>query len=372
MQNSDISLGGILQAMRNIEDATSMSLFQYTKRTTIMSRVFIEKTLVGEDVLVPLMSNIMNIYTGLILTAMNMNQYVQGSKRVRDAMAIVATESLVQPISLQAKLDEYFLGSNARTMLSPQSAQLLGGTEDISDVPTATIAGMSKGESKDLDAEKISLPSGRIINIDFGNKDPSGNVTSVKVTMFLQLHPNFIPSDVASQFVEMNFSPSIRQRWLQYSAGEISFFKDFLLGQDQRRRRFKALRDDKSGALREMIDNQENSLSNAWLKLSQISPEKQNIANTILIFEKNNFDKACSRSGLRFNNFNDRQSFFNKTFAMIVVVIDTMYNKITMYYHSLNAYSEFTFEQIRKNSKSEAVDLSSLMKSFANGMAPKF
>ena len=383
----ELSLGGILDAIQTFEDATSTSLFQYTKRAVIMSRVFIEKNLAGEEILTPLMLNIMNIYTGLIMTALNMNQYVYGSKKVRDAMSVVATESLSEaPADLQSKFNDYFLGSQAKLMLSDRSKrELHAGMEGISDINITHSDGTPFGENgyptsigsvKDAgivpnDIKETTLPSGRVIAVDFGsNKGANGG--TFKVNMYLQLLPTFIPTDVAHQFIEMNFTPSVRQRWMQVSAGEISFFKDFLLGQDRRRKRFKALRDDKTGALKEMIERQENNLSSSWLKLAQVTPERQNIANTILIFEKNSFDRACNNAGLKFKDFNSRQKFFNKTFSMIVATVDPMYNRIDMYYHGLNAMSTFTFDQMKKNSKTEAVDLMAMMKTFANGMAPKF
>lgn len=387
----ELSFGGILDAIQTFEDATSTSLFQYTKRAVIMSRVFIEKNLAGEEILTPLMLNIMNIYTGLIMTAINMNQYVYGSKKVRDVMSIVATESLSEaPADLQSKFNDYFLGSQAKLMLSDRSKrELHAGMEGISNINLTHSNGAplkrkvyptNVGSVKDAgivpnDTKDTTLPSGRVIAVDFvGNKDGFGGGLdgTFKVNMYLQLLPTFIPTDVAHQFIEMNFTPSVRQRWMQVSAGEITFFKDFLLGQDRRRKRFEALRNDKTGALKEMVERQENNLSSSWLKLAQVTPERQNIANTILIFEKNSFDRACNNAGLKFKDFNSRQQFFNKTFSMIVATVDPMYNRIEMYYHGLNAMSTFTFDQMKKNSKTEAVDLMAMMKTFANGMAPKF
>lgn len=384
--NGALSLGGILDAIQTFEDATSTSLFQYTKRAVIMSRVFIEKNLAGEEILTPLMLNIMNIYTGLIMTAINMNQYVHGSKKVRDVMSIVATESLSEaPADLQSKFNDYFLGSQAKLMLSDRSKRELhagmeGSLTPYNGTPLRRKVNPTKttktGSVKDAgivpnDVKDTTLPSGRVIAVDFGaNKGANGG--TFKVNMYLQLLPTFIPTDVAHQFIEMNFTPSVRQRWMQVSAGEITFFKDFLLGQDRRRKRFEALRNDKTGALKEMVERQENNLSSSWLKLAQVTPERQNIANTILIFEKNSFDRACNNAGLKFKDFNSRQEFFNKTFSMIVATVDPMYNRIEMYYHGLNAMSTFTFDQMKKNSKTEAVDLMAMMKTFANGMAPKF
>lgn len=379
--DGDLSFGGLIETVRAFEDATSMSLTQYTRRSIIQSRVYIENTLSTEECLTPLMMNIMNLYTGLIMTAMNMNRYVHGTKKVRDAMSVVATESYVpkkEAVLLEERINDFFAGSRYRDRLSLDSRQHIIGTEAFDYGEDETVSETDDvgrldgtGESRILNekAVEVTIPSGRVIQMEFGDTD-SRNV--LKVNLFLQLAPTFIPPDVAKAFVGMNFTPSLRQRWMQLSVGEISFLKDFIMGQDLRKQSRKARRQDKTGILEDMIDRQENALSNAWLKLATVTPERQNIANTILIFEKNSFDKACSAAGLRFKDYSSRQKFFNKTFAMILCTVDPMFNKVEMFYHGLPAISNFTFDQLKRNAKSESVDLNSVMKSFAQGLAPKF
>lgn len=368
-EQGDLSWGALVEAVQNIEDATSMSLFQYTKRAIVSSRVYIERPLANEEIITPLMLNTMNLYTGLILTAMNMNRMVTQTKRVRDAMSVVATESFQeQPKYTEDLMKQYFFGS------MPKMAAITnqeGGNpfEPMDGSPTQY---NPTNDSKVIDTEpkNVNLPSGRVIQVKFGSDKSTGN--SFSVNLYLQLTPTFIPSEVASQFIGLNFAPSFRQRWMQASAGEISFIKDLIFGQDMRKRRRKAMKQDSTGSLRDMIERQENSLSNSWLKLALVQPERQNIANTILIFEKSNFEKACSAAGLRFKDYNSRQKFFNKTFAMMLHVVDPMFNKVTSYYHGLNAVSEFTFDQIKRNSRTENIDLMQVMKAYAQGMAPKF
>ena len=110
-QTGDLSFGGLVNAVQNIEESTSMSLFQYTRRSIVNSRVYIDNTLANEDILTPTMQNIMNLYVGLIMTAMNMNQYIQGTKKVRDSMSVVATEDFT-PVSINSMMRSYFLKGN--------------------------------------------------------------------------------------------------------------------------------------------------------------------------------------------------------------------------------------------------------------------
>jgi hypothetical protein len=154
--------------------------------------------------------------------------------------------------------------------------------------------------------------------------------------------------------------------------GEISFWKDFILAQDMRKRRRKAMKSDKTGTLAEMFERQQNSVSNAWLKYITYYREKQNLANTILVFDKFTFDRACTRAGLNFDRYNSRQSFFNKTFAMMLMVIDQSYSKVYTYFHSLEARGEYSFTQLKAASKNEKYDLTDIMKAYGMGQSPKF
>lgn len=473
--NGDLSLGSLLDAAQKVEDYTSMSLFQYAKRAVVNSRVFITRNLASEEILTPLMLNTMNLYTGLIMTALSMNRQISATRRVRDAMSVVATESFDtpdQPAIYTRDLMNSFFGSkfsdgiersqdtqseaiieeavDANTNRTPhyedteelekevaermvdESAEEAGIDDDNTNLSTSMatkkptgndllnvvekkieegfkkerernnnnkrssvhpdvdglrpddpgdyfddvtepgpLGGVSKAQVADPEPRNVNLPSGRIIQINFGNIGGDKN-HGFMINLLLQLSPRFIPEDVAAQFIKMNFTPSIKQRWMQVSAGEISFISDFIMGMDRRKQRRKAMKQDKDGLLREMIERQENSLSNSWLKLAFIQPDRQNIANTILIFDKTTFEKACSNAGLRFKNYNQRQKFFSKTFSMMIHVVDPMFNKVTTYYHGLDAVSEFTFDQIKRNSKTENVDLMQVMKSYAQGMAPKF
>lgn len=354
------SLSTVLSTIQDIEDGASLSLTQYVKRSIISSRVFIDNALATEDSLKNLMSTVMNLYVGLIMTAFSMNQFCTGTKKIRDVMSVVATEGF----DLKAQFT-----SDALKKFFPGMEDL---DDDIVDAAKDTSEWLHDknplmGSTNVKEAKESELPSGRVIKIDMNIQ---GNKFSFD--MFLQLAQQFIPSDVARQFIKLNFTPTFKQRYLQAKAGEISFFGDLLMCQDIRKQRLNALKHDKNGVLTDMLERQQNALENAWLKYAQVTPQRQNIANTILVFEKTNFDKACSDAGLRFSDYNSRQQFFTKTFSMMICVVDPMYNQVNIYYNGLNAASTFTFDQLKKKSGSNASDVLDMMKAYAANAAPKF
>ena len=375
--NGDLSFGSLVNFLNNggIEDRTGSSLFQYT------SRVFIDDTLRGEDILNPLMMNLMNLYAGLILTAINVDRQVTSTKTVRDSLSVVATEDYKVEFANDL-MSKYFEGCSIRsTMEDPAVTPADPNAQATPDDGNGSGGKKKNGESNPADHDPqrnteteyrtkefmndVPIPSGRIVQVTFDHKDYG----KFNVNLLIQLSPIYVPTDVSQQFIAIHFKPSISQRWLQMTAGEISFFTDFLLGNDLRRKRLDALRKDKSGVLSEMIDRRENAVSNMWLKLSKIKPDRQNIANTILIYESRNFDKACSANGIDFKNYANRQKFFSSTMSMIVAVVNVMYNRIDMYFNGMQNYSTFTFDQMKKNAKTEATDILAMMKQYAsNGM----
>lgn len=366
------SLSTVLSTIQDIEDGASLSLTQYVKRSIISSRVFIDNALATEEALKNLMSTVMNLYIGFIMTAFSMNQYCTGTKKVRDLMSVVSTEGFdLKAQYLADALKNYFPGMEDlltdTASVGEDISDFLNDKKEITegDVPENSSGSSVKSTGKK--DEEQTLPSGRVIRVDM-------NIQGKKFgfDMFLQLAQMFIPSDVTKQFIKLNFTPTFKQRFLQAKAGEISFFNDLMMCQDIRKQRLNALKHDKNGVLTEMLDRQKNSLENAWLKYLQVTPQRQNIANTILVFEKNNFDKACSDAGLRFKDYNSRQSFFTKTFSMMICVVDTMYNKVDIYFNGLNAASTYTFDQLKKNSTSNASDILTMMKAYAANVAPKF
>lgn len=485
MANDAFTLAGVVNALAGAKDTYrsdhSVSLFKYARRAILTSRVYIEENLSTDEILSPLMQNIMNLYVGLILTALGLDRAISGSKTIRDKIDLVGTESFkIEKVQeLVAAVEDYFgFSPKMASATVKDTASTTTVDEKVGRNTTKTSNRNSDtnefndtitGKIIDTQGKEVPLPCGRLIQIDLdtgslitnetsnsqererarssrqagssksektyieeyevtkkyldGTEEPSvnpsdtdrttivkeynpqdrdkpaydskkeetlgisrsnetysSNKTSTKLTLnlFLQLSPMFINSSVARQFVGLNFQASRAIRWQQVKAGEISFFKDFLLGCDIVRKRNKAILADKTGALRDMVAKQQSAVVKHWEKeasnavMGSDFDKRANIANTILIFEKHSFDQACSATGLKWNNEANRQRFFDRTYAMMLCIVDPMYGKVEMYYNGLPAFSVWKYDQVKRNAKSEQIDLGAIMKNYAANMAPKF
>jgi hypothetical protein len=374
VRETTATLSSIAELIRDIEDGLSVSLPQYTKRSVISSRTYIQKECASQEILGDLLKVIMNMYSGFILTAVSMNQYIDKTKTVRDIMDIVATEGFSLPkdtisnFNMDVALESYF---NGQKMLVDTISDLdIDATKVARDERERNTSSTSNTKFLEYPKE-VNIPSGRIIELKFGSEKKSDGI-HLTVNLFLQLMPIFVPKEVIAAFVNMNFTPSLKKRYLQYKTGEISFFKDFLLAMDIQKDRRKSMKADKSGILSDMIKKQENSLFDTMLKYLSVYKNKQNIANTIMIVNANDFNMVCNKYNIDFNKYRDRQSFFNKSFTMMLASIDENYNKVSIYFHGLEQYGTYTFNQIMNNAKTEKYDLTDIMKAYSKGIAPKF
>lgn len=387
-KDNSISLDGLINAIQSADTPTSLT--EFAKQSMINSRVYIEKNLATDEILTPLMQNIMSLYCGLVFTAVNLNQNICGSKTVRDISSTVSSAEAFDARqksntfdSTMSLMKDYFVGSNKDNLLNRPYASMkrndandANRTQIISDnrqdnrsYSNSTKIDLKTNSVIDPEPKSVSLPSGRILNIPMLTDGKS----SFNLQLLIQLFPFFIETDVAQEFINLNFTPSFWRRFTQFQAGEISFFKDFIFSCDLREKRMKALIKDKTGGLADMINKQKNAVASHWMNfLRKPGTEKINIASTILILNKNSVDKALNKNGIDLKSSSNRKKFFENSYCMMLVVVDQMYNEVDIYYNGIEAVSTFKYEQIKRESKKDSTDLVSIMKSYAQGLAPKF
>lgn len=331
-------LGDILSS----DPSSASSLTKYSKTTSVVSRVYIEEDVVQEDIMVPLMSVLNQIYISYVMTALQLHNVISNYSVIREAIQRVSTESFVDVIDL---IEEQF------------------GEEDPA---------LEAIKNIEIDKNVAHLASGRVIEFDFiVGLDDNRKPITVSVPIHITLVPNQITANVAQAFLEQNFTPTMGRRWKQVKAGEISLFRDFILSADLVAKFKKALKEDETNVLKDMISSK-NIARRKQMMNAASGKVGNNIASSILVFNKRSFDKAAHEAGLDFNTFKDRQKFFEAALAMLVVVVDPMYESVDIYYNGLQQYSTLTNRMIESSgSKSNGVDMKELMASIAKG-APKF
>ena len=390
-------LGTLDQTASNLAEAAPTSLIEYTKNARIMSRAYIDSTIANEDIMLSLMGYLNQMYVGYILTALSLNQYVDKSRTVKDLIKTVSTEGVF--IDASEAIDKF--NSNILDISIETMKPSIEGDE----------SSIAKAELMDMEKTTQRLMTGRIIQIDLvtmshrvmnttkedsikmkqvvdkngdisGDNETGSKTTTTegdvpeKITLFLyvQIFPQVVAPEVISELISVGTVPTTARRWLQVKAGEIRFIKDFLFATDLIKKHRDAIRKDKSGVLNYILQRKNNALVKHFADVTANAPKSHNLINNILIVEKRTFQRACDAAGLKITSTSQRNKFFASTFIMSIIVVDTMYNTVEMYFHGIDGRGDYTYSTISKLGQANKSDfeLKEVMTSFANNSAPKF
>jgi len=329
------------------------SLSELSKKTMVSSMTYIEDTLIQDDIMVPLMGTINQIYLSYVLTALHIYNSVDRYTVVSNIIGRLSNEDLaVTSIT------------DIVNMIENEFGKVNISTEAYENVKGLTLE----------DAVK-HLAVGRLIEFDFKidgvDKDNKPSTTTTTIPILVQLRPILMASQVASAIIALNFPSKLRKRWKLVKAGEISFFKDFICAKDIVEKHDQALRKDTGNVLSKFY-SKKNKSQGKYIDSIVSGKNRNNLASSILVFNKDTFETATTAAGLNFNKVSDRNRFFNEAYAIMVVVVDQMYDMVDIYYNGIDSTSELPYSAIKQAGSKSGVDLKELMTAISKGSAPKF
>ena len=349
-KTGDAVASSLVNLFDTIMDATSgRSLTSVTKKTLVSSTVYVDTTLVDEDVTLQVLKTLNTLFISYVLTALSLYNLVDGYKEISDTIGRVATEVL-------------------RAYRKREATDI----KDIVEVATEAAKGKSStnkiggGDFKIVDAVNKNLAIGKLIMFTF-KLDRDGSPVLITVPIMIQLLPTNMEPDVINAIISLNFTDGLVKRFYKVRTGEIRFFRDFILGLDLAKKHADALKADYDNTLSKFYSNK---LTKRFKYIKGILTGKHhnNVASSMFVIDKEVFDQATKDASLNFDNYKDRQEFFNVSYAMIIVVVDRMSEIVDIYYNGLKSTTEVTFRSL--SSKGE-VTITDMMQAIAKGTAPK-
>lgn len=385
------TLAGIASTIAMVKDTwkkgTTPSLTAYTKQANIMSRLYIEDSILRDDICVPLVGVLNQLYVGYILAALNMDACCANGRTVREQFQTVATENqnVVKDILENFGTNKYKPSLEAGPVVEEEPATQRLPVSRVIEITMQGIQVLSEKESENNSGTVVTDDNGKTsIDVNGGTQSKSNisvankqSTYQFKAYLFVQLIPYILKPEIVDGYIGANFTPPISARWKAYKAGEISFWKDFVFAGDLIKKQAKILKKDKDNVIGDMLNRQHSALFKWWEGLFGMATGghgSHNTANTMLITNKITFDRACRENRINFADKTQRQKFFNKTWSMLICVVDPLYNTVDMYFNGLDVKGTYTFAMINKVGAkgSDSFDLKEVMSAFSQGMSPKF
>lgn len=391
---SAVSLGK--KAYDTIDDARAVggAITQLSSQTTIISRAFIEESILEEQVLPNLMKSIHEWYAAQIMAALQLTRFVDDKQTVQNVMSVVQSGQNDYKRAMIDTIYDRFQSSKSFTMayLGEEAFEELGFeamgpfTHGGALKEIATLQGDKEALKKELDEanknktkpQNMNLksvnasdhrigPMGELFEVTLSN--PNDKDSSIKVPLFIQMQPSLIPSNLAPRFIDMNVAPSIWQRWTQWRAGEISFWKDFVAGLDMVQRKKTFLKDPEAAAafdqfLRTIQKKDVYALKDLGTKTT--NTRSSNLANSVVMLTEEALEQARVDSAIDLHNTNHRAAYFRDTYTMCLVVVNRIHQRVTVYFNGLDGLLDCSYSDFKpRDSKFDPKDFVTAMQAFS-------
>jgi len=333
----------------------NISLVDISKHARVEPIAIVNKNLLKIKEYDNIVNGILNIYLGYYLQAIQLlNVYFTDAKVLKALDSVSPDRSFIV---------ESF-GSKSFS-LEDSKFELPGMREDSdsNDVKYSTL-------NSKIDHIDRMVAVGKTIEITFNLEDDIDVEQAKQVTipvtirlLSMLVDDSVIAAIATSNEDEISFSSRLKDAL----SGRIRFFKDFILVQDLIKKQKKIIFKDGADAYNDILKRYNNSAMLTILNRGNVGYGK---ISSIYIMSDADEDQIRRKFGTGLNSEKIRQMVFDNTLAMIIAVVDTEWERVTIYVRDTTGYSQNTFAEFKSmKDKDSTAQLGDIIKSLMMGNA---
>jgi hypothetical protein len=336
------------------------SLSEFARLTQVEPIVVISKDLINLDYMPDVMQSVLSIFAGYYMQAVSIITAI-------DSIKIIKTLDRLNP---DRDSSGYLLTvENISTQLSSHYKYKLPSMEDGSNLFTSDSKDQSQASYKvktvsDLN-ETVNLAVGKLVQITFKESKGSEVVVDVRIRLTPVVLSNM---GVEKIIVSKTDDISLTERYHAWRSGRIKFIRDLIFCQDLIDEKKKAIMNDEEGVYSEIIRRVNNSKKYGLLS----SNPSLVSASSIFIISEELARQIEIKFGGSLGNKRVMDKVFENTYAMMLIVVDREYDRVSFYTRGIHASSDFSIKEIKAANKGRGIDIGDVLKTFTMGQAPSF
>lgn len=359
--NVDNSVSTPLEMTARIADAlsasTSQSLPEYTAPTRLSAITLIDKSVLAVDqgLIKSLLQTMLSIYSAHYLQAINIAMNVGDVKVMRLLNQFSTDRDLLRSVGNSRWLGNESFNTDSTTL--PKYG--LEANDDIK----------RSGDRANLDKsiavlnEDSNLAVGKVLEVKINNGDYH---TTIPVTVNLQ-PMQVAADDIVGIITDSNIDTSMSGRYHQWRSGKIHGIRDYLFNLDLLAAdRRTLMRDSTSSLLMARTKRTKGILST--LLSGYASP---NAVSTMAVISKATAGRVELALGGKLRSTRVRTKFWSNTSTMMLVVVDTVMERFTLYQRGINSVGTYTLDDIKNNgTKPGGADIDAILAAYKLGDSP--
>ena len=377
---------GILEILRNIVvtykgvAGDGVSLADVAKITRVEPITLISSSLSGNKELYNVLHGVLNIYAGYYLQAVHILSAELNDVRIlkimdktnpdRDMKTLLAAGYTAYEDNSSASVNVRSLSlENAKFKLPSLDPKKVA-TEHIFDEDQENALSSSTQKLQTFD--KLGSAVGKVLEVKFNTRPKcatSASNNEVTLTVVVKLDNMIVPSDVVSRIMVSNKDEiTLGSRFKDAISGRIRFIKDFLMCSDLIKEQKKTMMKDTTGYYTTMLKRVNNSKMYSALS-GNIS--LAGISSILVISEQDELEIQKAIGG-KLTNQKTRDMVFDNTSAMMIVVIDDSWGRVSIYVRDVDGFSQNDYDSFKHSTDKNNNNIGDILKAFSVGSAPSF
>lgn len=343
----------------------SDSYIEYSRATRIEPLVLVDMNLQGQQSVSDILVTMTNVFSAYFLQAVALSNTI-GSVSVLKRLdkfnpTRSAKDAAVQRLAGLA-IEQYALKLPAP--MDSSSPYHHASLEAAYVGPTKVTTTSKEAVVSLRDIENLAV--GKVLNVEFTD----GKCT-VSVPVQVRLAPlGIAPDNFVAAFSNGGYKNNYFERIWRFSTGELRAWGDMIMCDDLISQHKKNLFSDKSGVYKMITDRKRtNKIAGAISG----NPSIATVSNIAIIDKKTALDWG-RELGAPLDNFTQREKALSESTLMIIVVVDTEWETVTIYYKSIEKATELTLRDLKTINKNSGPDILDMLKQFTNssktGMGP--
>ena len=218
--------------------------------------------------------------------------------------------------------------------------------------------------------EKLGSAVGKVMEVKFTVRgNDSKNSDEITIPVVVKLDNMVIPADVIDQILTANADEiTLGSRFKDALAGRIGFIKDFILCSDLVKSQKKTMIKDPTGYYNQLMKRINNSRMYSALS-GNISLAG---VSSIVVISEEDESFVQKQIGGKLTNEHTREIIFNNTSAMMIVVVDKEWERVSIYVKDIDGFSQNSFDAFKSMADKGNNNIADIIKAFSLNNAPSF
>lgn len=350
------AVGRLTDIMRS---ATSESLIEYTQDTRVEPIVILDQQLRNKEYITEALHSLVSIFSGYYLQAVSISSNV-GNIDVARLLDKLSTER--SPVKSATGTLGSFLSMESYDVALPVVSTEARGRRSKKDDFESSAKSDSGAHAKLSDASNLAV--GKLLKVTIKE---NGHEADIDISVRLRVKATGSDA-IAKLMAGKAKDTSSRMRYIQWDTKELSLWRDIVLCSDLIDAEKKAMIQDKDGTVATLANRR---TKNRIAGIFSGEPSVNNASAMVVISDQTRRQIEKDMGG-KLKRFKDRERMFSNTLTMILMVVDTEWEQITIFHRGIEEPTQLAVKELKSLNKGTGPDVGEILKAYQLGNSPQF